>query len=78
MLDAALEDPIGAVPLVAEGLLEPEDVAEAVVAGIREERFLILPHEAVARHMALKASQPERWLKGMRKLVRQAPAGGAA
>ena len=26
-------DPIGAAPLLAEGLLEPEEVAEAVVAG---------------------------------------------
>jgi NAD(P)-dependent dehydrogenase (short-subunit alcohol dehydrogenase family) len=77
MLDAALEDPIGAAPLLAEGLLEPEDVAEAVVAGIREEQFLILPHEAVARHMALKASQHERWLRGMRKLVRAARSGSA-
>ena len=72
MLETALEDPIGAAPLLAEGLLEPEDVAEAVVAGIRAEQFLILPHEAVARYMALKASQPERWLEGMRGLVRQA------
>ncbi|MFZ0088154.1 MAG: SDR family oxidoreductase [Solirubrobacteraceae bacterium] len=72
LLDLALEDPIGAAPLLAGGLLEPEDVAAAVVAGIREERFLILPHEQVADHMALKGSQPERWLRGMRKLVRQA------
>lgn len=72
MLDQALEDPIGAAPLVAEGLLEPEEVAEAVVAGIREERFLILPHPAVADHLALKATQNERWLRGMRRLVRQA------
>ena len=33
MLDAALEDPIGAAPLLAGGLLEPEDVAEVVVEG---------------------------------------------
>jgi hypothetical protein len=72
MLDAALEDPIGAAPLLAEGLLEPEQVAEAVIAGIRDERFLILPHQQVARHMALKATDPERWLKGMRGLVRAA------
>jgi NAD(P)-dependent dehydrogenase (short-subunit alcohol dehydrogenase family) len=72
MLDGALEDPIGAAPLLAGGLLEPEDVAEAVIAGIREERLLILPHEAVVGHMALKGSQPERWLAGMRRLVRQA------
>jgi NAD(P)-dependent dehydrogenase (short-subunit alcohol dehydrogenase family) len=72
MLDQALEDPIGAAPLVAEGLLEPEEVAEAVVAGIREERFLILPHPAVADHLAVKATQNERWLRGMRRLVRRA------
>jgi len=72
MLDRALEDPIGAAPLLAGGLIEPEDVAEAVVAGIRDERFLILPHEDVAKHLALKGAQPERWLNGMRRLVRQA------
>ena len=72
MLDTALEDPIGASPLLAGGLLEPEEVAAAVVAGLRDERFLILPHEDVADYMALKGAQPERWLKGMRRIVRQA------
>ena len=72
MLDTALEDPIGAAPLLAGGLLEPEDVAGEVVQAIREERFLILPHEAVAHHIALKGAQPERWLNGMRRLVREA------
>jgi NAD(P)-dependent dehydrogenase (short-subunit alcohol dehydrogenase family) len=72
MLDEALQDPIGSAPLVAEGLLDPEDVADAVVAGIREERFLILPHPAVADYMAIKATQNERWLRGMRKVLRQA------
>ena len=59
MLDLALEDPVGAAPLLAEGLLEPEDVAEVVVAGIREERFLILPHPVVADYMA-REGHPER------------------
>src|SRR6201995_3884344 len=72
MLDIALEDPIGAAPLLAGGLMEPEEVAAVVVAGLRDERFLILPHEVVAEHMALKGAQPERWLRGMRRLVRQA------
>ena len=71
MLDLALEDPVGAAPLLAEGLLEPEDVAETVVAGIREERFLILPHPVVADYMAVKATQNERWLRGMRRLIRE-------
>lgn len=74
MLDVALEDPIGAAPLVAGGLLDPEDVAEAVVDGIRKEQFLILPHPEVGDYLALKGTQPERWLRGMRRLVRQARA----
>jgi NAD(P)-dependent dehydrogenase (short-subunit alcohol dehydrogenase family) len=72
LLEVALEDPVGAAPLLAGGVLEPAEVAEAVVAGIREERFLILPHAEVAKFMALKGAQPERWLTGMRRLVRQA------
>jgi len=74
MLDVALEDPVGAAPLLAGGLLEPAEVAEAVVAGIGDERFLILPHQEVGRHLALKGAEPERWLNGMRRLVRQARA----
>ena len=72
MLDVALDDPVGAAPLLAGGLLEPDDVAAAVVAGVRDERFLILPHEDVAKHMALKGAAPERWLSGMRRIVRDA------
>jgi NAD(P)-dependent dehydrogenase (short-subunit alcohol dehydrogenase family) len=72
MLEVALDDPVGAAALLSDDVLEPSEVAEAVVAGIREERFLILPHPAVAGHMALKGSDPERWLRGMRRLVRGA------
>jgi NAD(P)-dependent dehydrogenase (short-subunit alcohol dehydrogenase family) len=72
MLDLAMEEPAGAAALRAGGLLDPEDVAEAVVAGIREERFLILPHEEVATFMAVKATDPERWLAGMRRIAREA------
>ncbi|HEX7098746.1 MAG TPA: SDR family oxidoreductase [Acidimicrobiia bacterium] len=50
--------------------LEPEDVAEAVVQGIAEERFLILPHPEVARYFQNKANDYDRWLGGMRKLQR--------
>jgi NAD(P)-dependent dehydrogenase (short-subunit alcohol dehydrogenase family) len=74
MLEGALEDGPGAAALLADELLEPSDVAEAVIAGIREERFLILPHENVARYMALKGSRHERWLSGMQDLVRRARA----
>lgn len=69
---AADQDPVGAAPLLDQPVLEPRDVAEAVVAGIGEERFLILPHEQVAEFMAFKGAQPERWLSGMRRLLAQA------
>jgi NAD(P)-dependent dehydrogenase (short-subunit alcohol dehydrogenase family) len=72
MLELAMDEPAGAAALTSGGLIEPEDVADAVVAGIADERFLILPHENVAKFMALKGSDPERWLKGMRRLVREA------
>lgn len=48
--------------------LEPEDVAEAVVKGIDEERFLILPHPEVQEYFHRKASDYDRWLRGMRRL----------
>ena len=72
MLDLAMQEPAGAAALTAGRLIEPEDVADAVVAGIRDERLLILPHENVAGFLALKGSDPERWLKGMRRIVREA------
>ncbi len=76
MVQAALEhDPVGSAPLVAEGLLEPEEVAEAVVQGVRSEQFLILPHPRVAQYLAFKAAQPDKWLAGMRRLLGEARGG---
>ena len=54
--------------VVAQGLLEPEDVAEAVVQGLRAETFLILPHPEVLTYFQRKAGDYDRWLAGMRKL----------
>ena len=51
-----------------EGAIEPEDVAEAVIAGLAEERFLILPHPEVAEYFRRKADDYDRWLRGMRRL----------
>jgi len=50
------------------GALEPEQVADIVVEGIRNERFLILPHPEVAQYFNRKAQDYDRWLKGMRRL----------
>ena len=50
------------------GILAPERVADAVVAGIRDERFLILPHPVVATFEQRRAADRDRWLAGMRRL----------
>ena len=51
-----------------EGSLSPEAVADAVVEGLADERFLILPHPEVAEYFRRKASDYDRWLRGMRRL----------
>jgi NAD(P)-dependent dehydrogenase (short-subunit alcohol dehydrogenase family) len=51
-----------------DGMLEPEDVATAVVEGLDAERFLILPHPVVADYVKRKADDHDRWIRGMRRL----------
>lgn len=53
---------------LVESAIEPEQAAECVVAGLAEERFLILPHPEVAEYFRRKATDYDRWLKGMRRL----------
>jgi NAD(P)-dependent dehydrogenase (short-subunit alcohol dehydrogenase family) len=53
-----------------DGALEPDDVAEIVVRGLEAERFLILPHPEVAEYARRRAADPDRWLGGMRRLLR--------
>lgn len=48
--------------------LEPEQVADYVVQGLAEERFLILPHPEVAEFFRRKGADHDRWLRGMRRL----------
>jgi NAD(P)-dependent dehydrogenase (short-subunit alcohol dehydrogenase family) len=66
-VDAAVSAGAGAAAVA--GVLEPEAVAEAVVAGIRDERFLILPHPEVATFEQRRAADRDRWLAGMRRLT---------
>ncbi len=53
-----------------DGVLTPEQVADAVVQGLRDETFLILPHPQVASYMLKKAGQYDRWIGGMAMLRR--------
>ena len=53
------------------GSASAEEVAEAAVRGIAEERFLVLPHPEVAEYFRRKAQDYDRWLRGMRRLQHQ-------
>jgi NAD(P)-dependent dehydrogenase (short-subunit alcohol dehydrogenase family) len=54
--------------LAAGALLEPSDVADAVIAAWREGRFLILPHAEVAEYERRRTADRDRWLAGMRRV----------
>ena len=58
----------GGGTFLLEGALDPEQVADAVVKGLAEEHFLILPHPEVAEYFRRKAGDYDRWLRGMRRL----------
>ncbi len=72
MLEAAETDSldtIGARVVRAAGrILQPDDVAAAVLEGMAKERFLILPHPEVGIFYERKGTDYERWLAGMRRL----------
>ena len=51
-----------------DGVLTAEQVAGEVVATMRDEKFLVLPHPEVAKYFANKGQDYDRWLGGMQKL----------
>ncbi len=53
---------------LVDGAIEPERVADEVVKGLADRRFLILPHPEVADYFRRKATDYDRWLRGMAKL----------
>jgi len=61
------EDHVAAI----NGMMAPEPVAEICIEAIRDETFLILPHEEVREYMKNKTNDYDRWIGGMRKLNRK-------
>jgi NAD(P)-dependent dehydrogenase (short-subunit alcohol dehydrogenase family) len=69
LLDGLTAGEVASTSVLASGnMIEPDEVAEAAVRAITEERFLVLPHPAVAEYVRHRAEDPERWLRGMRRL----------
>ncbi|MEU9603629.1 SDR family oxidoreductase [Streptomyces sp. NPDC048057] len=56
--------------ILAPHAIEPAAVADAVMAGIAADRFLILPHPEVAEYYRARAADPEAWLDGMNEVQR--------
>ena len=65
MLEGAPQDTHA---LLDDNALDPDLVADLVVSGLAEERFLILPHPEVAEYVRRKATDHDRWIRGMRRL----------
>lgn len=55
-----------------DGMLMPAQVADDVVAAMRGETFLVLPHPEVLEYFRRKGQDYDRWLGGMQKIHAQA------
>ncbi len=50
-----------------DGVLSSDDVAQACLTAMRDERFHVLPHAQVQTYVERKATDVDRWLAGMRR-----------
>ena len=62
--DMLMQDPDN---YLVEGSVSVEQVADAVIEGLGDERFLILPHPEAAEYFRRKSADYDRWLRGMRR-----------
>ena len=54
--------------VLAGAAIEPEQVAEALTAAMADGRFLVLPHPEVHDYYVHRATDTDRWLRGMSRL----------
>ena len=54
-----------------DGMLEPEEVADDVLKGIKDGKFLILPHKQVYHYIKNKSEDYDKWISGMQKLKKK-------
>jgi NAD(P)-dependent dehydrogenase (short-subunit alcohol dehydrogenase family) len=67
-VDTEMTKEYGGGVAAVDGLMKPEQLADAVIEGFKKEEFLILPHPEVKTYMQRKADDYDRWLQGMRRL----------
>lgn len=53
-----------------DGILSTEYVADCILGGIQDGRFLVLPHPQVSTYCQRKADDHERWIGGMQRFRR--------
>lgn len=68
LLGYADDDPQG---MPHDRIIRPDDVADALIKGLHENRFLILPHPEAGRFAAVRAQDPDAWIKSMQALRRR-------
>jgi NAD(P)-dependent dehydrogenase (short-subunit alcohol dehydrogenase family) len=54
--------------VLAAAAIEPEQVAEALAAAMAVGKFLVLPHPEVRDYYVHRATDTDRWLRGMSRL----------
>jgi hypothetical protein len=54
-----------------DGILTATTVADFIINGVAEGRFLILPHPQVSTYFQRKASDHDRWISGMQRFRRK-------
>ena len=54
--------------VLQDAAIEPEQVADALLAGMAAGRFLILPHPEVRGYYEMRASDTDKWLRGMNRM----------
>jgi NAD(P)-dependent dehydrogenase (short-subunit alcohol dehydrogenase family) len=57
--------------LLQPSAIEPEQVAATVVEALADGRFLILPHPEVAQMYAHRATDTDRWLRGLGRVQQE-------
>jgi NAD(P)-dependent dehydrogenase (short-subunit alcohol dehydrogenase family) len=65
------EDPSSRLASASGDTITPEQAAEALVAGIADDTFLILSHAEVHTYLQRKAADNARWLGGMQRFQAQ-------